>query len=68
MTEDFPPEHWENCAEQARILAASMLVPECQKILLEIAAGYACMAEAARRFREYASSAIGISGVKDTPA
>src|SRR5690348_16384794 len=53
MTEEFPPEHWANCAQQARALAEQMQAPECRKILLEIAVGYECMADAARRFRQY---------------
>lgn len=71
MTEEFPPEHWANCAQQARALAEQMQAPECRKILLEIAAGYECMADAARRFRQYGGALIeGIipaaSGVENT--
>ena len=58
MTEEFPPEHWANCAQQARALAEQMQAPECRKILLEIAAGYECMADAARRFRQYGGALI----------
>jgi hypothetical protein len=73
MTEEFPPEHWENCALQdpstRRAISGS---PECRKILLEIAAGYECMADAARRFRKYGGALVeGIipaaSGVENTP-
>ena len=58
MTEEFSPEHWVNCAQQARALAEQMQAPECRKILLEIAAGYECMAGAAGRFRQYGGALI----------
>lgn len=68
---ELPPEHWADCAQQARALAELVKAPECRKILLEIAAGYECMADAARRFRQYGGTVIeGIihaaSGVKSS--
>ena len=73
MSDDFPPEHWDKCAQEARSLAERIHFPEARKIMLEIAAGYECMAEAARRFRQYSATVIeGIgtaslnSGVKST--
>ena len=66
MIEEFPPEHWENCAQQARALAESLRAPECQRILREIAAGYEYMAEAARRFRQYGAAIEGIGAASPT--
>lgn len=58
MTDEFLPEHWEQRAQEARILAEGVHVPECRKIMIEIAVGYECMAEAARRFRQYGAAVI----------
>lgn len=51
--DEFPPEYWVSRAHEARVLAERMHAPECRTTMLEIAAGFEYMAEAALRLRQY---------------
>lgn len=62
MTEEFPlPEYWKLRAQESRLLAVHMHSSQCRKTLLEIAAAYERLVEAAMRLRRYTH--LGIDGV-----